>query len=82
MYGRNGDLAKLDKDRNDPRLSKFQRQQADKAHAEIVSQLKDRKLMSMRERLINAARANDLPAQAKIQAEMRAYLHQDQETGL
>lgn len=82
MYGRTGDLAKLNKDRNNPALPKFVRLQADKAHAKIVDQLKDKRLMRMRERLINATRAGDLNEATKIQRQMKAYQKQDQETGV
>lgn len=82
MYGRDGDLAKLNADRNDPSLPLFVRGQAAKAHATITKQLKDKKLMGMRLELINAARANDLEAQDRIQKRMRAHTLEDRETGL
>lgn len=82
MYGREGDLAKLNAARNNPSLSRFQRRQADESHKAIVEQLKDKKLMGMRERLIRAARAGDDYESDKIQRQMRAYQGQDQETGL
>lgn len=81
MHGRTGDLAKLNKDRNDPRLPDFVRRQADKAHATIVAQLKDKKLMGMRERLIKAARAGDDIEARKIEQAMRAHTKEDRETG-
>lgn len=82
MYGRAGDLAKLNKDRNDPRLPNIVRLRADRAHATIVEQMKDKKLMRLREQLINAVLAGDQDAQIKIEVAMRAHTHQDQETGL
>lgn len=82
MHGRAGELAKLNADRNNPVLTKFERSQADKAHRKITEQLKDKKLMSMRSRLIRAAQANDLVEQDKIARSMKAYQHEDQETGL
>jgi len=81
MYGRTGDLEKLNKDRNDQSLPKIVRQRADQAHQTIVAQLKDKKLMGLREQLINAARANDLEAQHKIQIQMREHTGEDKETG-
>lgn len=81
MYGRIGDLEKLNRDRNDTSLPKFVRQQADKAHAKIVEQLKDKKLMGLRSQLINAAQAHDLEAQEKIQMQMREHTGEDKETG-
>lgn len=82
MYGREGDLKRLNDDRNNPSLSRFVRQQADKAHATITSQIKDKKLMRLRTELINAARANDLEAQNKIAMQMKAHTGEDRETGL
>lgn len=82
MYGRDGELAQLNKDRNDSSLSKFVRSQADKAYNKISEQMKDQKLMRMRLELINAARAQDNVAQDKIQKRMRAYTKEDRETGL
>lgn len=81
MYGRTGDLTKLNNDRNNPNLPKFVRQQADKAHHKITEQLKDKKLMRLREQLINAAKANDLQAQHNIQLQMREHTGEDRETG-
>lgn len=81
-YGRAGDLAKLNAVRNDPTKSKFVRNQADNSHRVIVEQLKDRKLMGLREQLIKAARAGDLEAQDRIARQMKAYSKEDQETGL
>jgi hypothetical protein len=78
MYGRAGDLLKLNRDRNNPELSMFQRKQADEAHAKIVRQLKNKPLMRMRLRLINATRAGDLEEAAKIQIGMRALMKEDQ----
>lgn len=81
MYGRAGDLAKLNRDRNNPLLPKIVRHRADKAHATIVAQLKDKRLMHMRERLINATRAGDQYEARKIEIAMRAHRNEDQETG-
>ncbi len=81
MFGRAGELEKLNKDRNNPRLSKFVRQQADTAYAKIVAQMKDKKLMAMRERLIGATRAGDQAVARKIELEMRAHTGEDMETG-
>ena len=81
-YGRAGELEKLSRDRNNSDLGPFTRSQADKAHAKIVQQLKDKRLMAMRERLIKAAQANDEPEQHRIQLQMRAYTKEEAETGL
>lgn len=81
MYGRAGDLAKLNADRNNTSLPKIVRQRADKAHGQIVEQLKDRELMGLRERLIRAAQAHDTEAQLKIQMQMREHTGESRETG-
>lgn len=82
MYGRASELIKLNADRNDTRLPKFVRGQADRAHHKITEQIKDKKLMRMREELINAAKAGDLYEQDKIAKKMKAYTQEDRETGL
>ena len=82
MYGRTGELERLNNDRNDPKLPKFSRLQADKAHFKIVEQLKDKKLMRMRERLIYANQAGDMHEIDKIQKQMRDYTGEDRETGI
>jgi len=81
MYGRTGDLERLNKDRNDFSLSRFVRQRADMAHCEITNQLKDKKLMSLREQLIRAARSHDPEAEQRIQRQMRQHTGEDKETG-
>jgi len=81
MYGRSGELAQLNRDRNNPHLDRFTRMQADRAHTKIVAQLKDKKLMGMRERLIKATLAGDQYEARKIEQQMRAYTKEDQETG-
>lgn len=81
MYGRTGDLAKLNRDRNNPLLPKITRLRADRAHTAIVEQLKDKKLMRLREQLINATRAGDQNEARKIEIAMRAHRNEDQETG-
>lgn len=81
MYGRAGDLTKLNNDRNNPNLSGFVRLQADRAHSKIVQQIKDKDLMRLRLRLINATRAGDQNEARKIEIAMRAHEKRDQETG-
>jgi hypothetical protein len=81
-YGREGELARLNIVRNDPKKQAWVRKSADKNHAKIVRQLKDKKLMGMRVRLIKAARAGDALEQAKIQQQMRDYEGAEKETGL
>lgn len=81
MYGREADFKRLNEDRNNPKLSKIVRQRADKAYKKIAEQVKDKKLMRMREQLIRATQAADEPAQHKIQMQIRDYQKQDKETG-
>jgi len=81
MYGRAGDLKKLNADRNNGALPKIVRQRANEAHAKIVKQIKDKKLMSLRQRLIGATRAGDQESSHRIQLQMRDYQKQDRETG-
>jgi hypothetical protein len=79
--GRHGELMRLNRERNDVTLPKHRRSAAAKAHAKITAQLKDKKLMALRERLIRAAQAGDPVAIAKITAMMKDYAHEDRETG-
>lgn len=81
MYGRAGDLRKLNADRNNSGLPRILRQRANQAHAKIVLQLKDKKLMSLRQRLISATKAGDQEASHRIQLQMRDHSKQDKETG-
>lgn len=81
MYGRAGELVRLNKDRNDYTLSKIVRQRANEAYVKISHQLKDKKLMSLRLRLIRATKARDMDIAERIQLQMRDYLKQDRETG-
>ncbi len=80
-FGREGQLAKLNRTRNDYTKSVFVRQMADTTFKKIQRQLEDKKLMAMRERLIKAAEANDEYEMVKIQQQMRAYEGEDMETG-
>jgi hypothetical protein len=80
-HGRNGELTKLNKLRNDYTQSPVTRRAADKNHAKIVHQLRDKKLMRMRHRLIQAGRAGDRLEIARITAMMKAHTKEDRETG-
>lgn len=80
-HGRHGELTKLNKQRNDFNETHVTRAAADKAHAKIVRQMKDKKLMGMRERLIRAAQAADRYEVAKITAQMKDHTKEDRETG-
>ena len=82
MYGRDGELAKLNRERQDVLLPMQRRRAADRAYRKIANQLRDKKLMGMRMRLVGAARAGDAREQHKIQMQMRDYLGEDKETGL
>lgn len=80
-HGRHGELTMLNRTRNDHTRSPITRHAADKAHARIVGQLRDRKLMAMRRRLILASQAGDRYEMARITALMKAYNKEDRETG-
>jgi len=73
MHGRQTTLQKLNEDRNNPELGKFTRLQADKAYTKIIEQLKDKKLMALREQLIKASQSGDQNAVWKITNQMREH---------
>lgn len=81
MYGREGELSKLNRDRNNADLPPIVRLRADRAYKKIAEQLKDKKLMGLREQLIKATRAGDQEASMKIQLQMRAHAGEEMETG-
>lgn len=76
-HGREKDLLRLNKQRNDPYLSHYVRRMADQAHVVIVSQLRDRTYLSLRERLIKATQAGDQVAIAKIELLIRDHQGED-----
>lgn len=82
MYGRGGDLKKLNTDRNNGELPKFVRLQADKAYHKVIEQIKDKKLMRLRLQLINATRNGDIKIASKIEQQMRSHVGEDRETGI
>lgn len=82
MYGREGQLRELKRVMNDPTKPKFVRLQADRNYHKILKQLRDPKLMSLREQLIKATRNQDGPAVDKITQRMRAYEGEDRDSGL
>lgn len=81
MYGRDSELIKLNNTRNDPTKSNAVRLKADKTRQQILDQMRDKRLMGMRLRLIQASRAGDVIEMAKISAQMKDYLNEDRETG-
>ncbi len=81
-FGREGELARLNAARNDPNKHPVRRKQAEDALQKIRLQLKDQKLMTLRVRLIKAARAGDEREQSRIQQQMREHTGEDRETGL
>lgn len=82
MYAREGELAKLNRDRNDILLPMSARKDADKAFQKILSQMRDKKLMAMRERLVKAARAGDEEQIHRITLQMRSYSKEPLESGI
>lgn len=80
-YGRSGELRKLNADRNNPDIPALYRKMADDAHGDIVKQLKDKPLMNLRRRLIQATQAGDTKEANKIQLIMRDYRSEEKEHG-
>lgn len=74
---REPDIRRLRDAMNDPTRSLGRKRMAHKAMKVIVKQMHDRKLTSMRYRLIKAARAHDLKAEYKITNLIREYLKQE-----
>ena len=70
------DLLELNGVINDESQPKFRRQQAARSKASIIRQLSDRKLQSLRERLVKAVTAGDQPEQAKISAQIKDHMHE------
>jgi len=73
MYGRQTTLKYLKERRDDLSRHPFSRMQADRAIKNIMSQLRDRKLMRLRERLIKATLYGDDHAIWMIENQIRAY---------
>lgn len=73
LYGRLTTLNRLKAVRDDPNKSKLARLSADRAMQKIQTQLKDRRLMALRERLIKATRAKDYSESWRIENQIRAY---------
>src|SRR5690242_20362962 len=71
------DLKRLRVILHDPKRSLGRKRMAHKAMKTIVKQMKDRKLTTMRYRLVKAARAHDLQAEWKLTNLIRAYLKQE-----
>jgi hypothetical protein len=81
MYGRTGDLIKLNEVRNDSSKTKFVRKRADESHAIIVKQLKDKKLMKLRLHLIKATKMGDTDNAHKLQVLMQEHQGLVKESG-
>ncbi len=81
-YGWEGILARNAKVMNDPTKPKNLRHAADMATQKIERQLKDKALMSLREQLMKATRANDERSIINITKQIRSHTGDDLETGL
>lgn len=81
MYGRDSQLNKLHAIQQDVTKPRGVRYAADKTRQKIIDQMKDRTLMGMRERLMNASRAGDIVEVAKITASIKDYEGEDRESG-
>jgi hypothetical protein len=82
MHGWEGTLAAHKKIRDDPRQPRERRYAADKAIQKILAQLKDKKLVGMREQLVGAHKAGDEKAIISVTKQIRAHNGEDPETGL
>lgn len=71
------DLMELKKDMNDYTLTPFARQRAYETYRKIISQLNDKKLASMRERLHKASDAKDRYEVWKIRNQIKDYLKEE-----
>jgi hypothetical protein len=74
---READLRELKAVRDDPAQPMSDRRRASKAFDKILSQLKDPKLAAMRERLMKATYAADLPETWKITNQIKDYLGEE-----
>ena len=81
-YGRHGELKRYTDDMNNKALPAWKRYRADKARQTVWQQLKDGRLMRLRERLIRASQAGDDIEVARIGLQMQDYLQQDRESGI
>lgn len=79
LFGRETTLYKLNRDRNNPKLSKIVRKRADEAMTKILKQLKDKKLMQMRTRLIAATRDGNQYEVWKIEQQMKEHEGRERE---
>lgn len=78
-YGREHDLEKLNRQRNDHHLGPKTRLGADRAHTKINRQLRDKYLMRLRSRLLKATIAGDHQAVGKIELLIRDHLGEARE---
>ena len=76
-YGREADLDRLNRQRNNHKLGPKTRLGADRAHTKINRQLKDRTYIRLREQLLKATIAGDQLAVAKIELRIREHLGED-----
>lgn len=73
LYGRLTTLNKLKERRDDAQRHPYRRMQADRAIKKIVAQLRDRKLMKLRERLIRATLYGDLHLVWQLENQIRIH---------
>lgn len=73
LFGRLTTLNYLKERRDDARRHPFRRLQADRNIRKIVNQLRDRRLMGLRVRLIKAQQYGDLHNVWMIENQLRAY---------
>lgn len=73
-YGRERDLYDLHRQMHDTKLPMWRRKAANRTFVQIQDQLRDRRLMGLRESLLKANAANDKLYIWKITNQMKDYL--------
>lgn len=75
--GRYKDLARLQAVLDDPSKPMYAKRQANAAKQDILRQLKDKKLVALREQLIKAAQAFDEYGEWKIVNQIKDYMKKE-----
>lgn len=78
-YGREYELARFHKTKNNPLKDRYRRMMADQAITVIDRQLRDKAYLRLRERLVRASIAGDQKAIAKVELLIRDHLGEARE---
>lgn len=81
-YGRTGELEAYRAEMKNFNVPYSRRKAAAQSFYKIIAQCNDKKLMSMRQRLIRAAQAGDREWVGRISFQMKKYLGEDAESGI